>query len=251
MAAVPTLEAALKRDRAIVAAGLLGVIALAWAYVLAGAGMDVTALRPMAWTPVYGLLVILMWWIMMAAMMLPSAAPMILLFAAVNRKQRERGASHVPTGAFLLGYLLVWCGFSLVAAGVQWGLARLALLSPMMATTSVVVGGVLLLAAGLYQVTPLKQACLRKCRSPFAFVSRHWRPGTKGAVRMGVEHGAFCLGCCWVLMALLFYGGVMNPYWIIGIAIFVLIEKTFPAGRWLGSVAGVALILWGGALIVA
>jgi predicted metal-binding membrane protein len=227
------LESLLKRDRVIVVAGLVVVVALAWAYLLLGAGMDMSALRMTAlpaamepgpptspWTPAYGLLMLVMWWVMMIAMMVPSAAPMILLFAAVNRRQRSAGGTFVPTGIFLSGYLLAWGGFSLVAVALQWGLERAALL-------------------------------LRHCRSPLHFVTHGWRRGRWGAFRMGLEHGAFCLGCCWFLMGLLFYGGVMNLYWIAGVAVLVLLEKTVPAGRWLGLAIGVGLILWGGTVLVA
>jgi predicted metal-binding membrane protein len=187
---------------------------------------------------------------MMVAMMLPSAAPMILLYAAVNRKAHERGAPFVPTGVFAVGYLATWGVFSLLAVTLQWGLERTALLSSMMASTSLVLGGLLLIAAGAWQLTPLKHACLKHCRSPLHFLSHHWRKGRGGAFRMGVEHGAFCLGCCWFLMGLLFYGGVMNLYWIVGLAAYVLLEKTVPAGHWLGSAAGVGLIAWGGVLLI-
>ena len=112
-------------------------------------------------------------------------------------------------------------------------------------------GAGLLIAAGAYQLSPLKHACLRHCRSPLFFISHHWRPGNLGALRMGVEHGAFCTGCCWFLMALLFYGGIMNLYWIVGLAVFVLLEKTIPAGHWLGRITGALLIAWGGALVLA
>ena len=218
----------------------------------AGGGSDMmTVMAPMAWTPGYAVLMFFMWWIMMVAMMLPSASPMILLFARFNRTQRDKGAPYVPTGVFALGYLLVWAAFSQVAVTVQWGLERSGLLSSMMASTSVTLGAVLLIAAGVYQLTPLKYACLQHCRSPLFFISHHWRPGEWGALRMGLEHGAFCTGCCWFLMALLFYGGIMNLFWIIGLALFVLLEKVAPAGHWVGWVMGVGLIAWGGALLLA
>jgi predicted metal-binding membrane protein len=204
----------------------------------------------MAWTPGYAVLLFFMWWIMMMAMMLPSAAPMILLFAMINRKQREKGAPYVPTAIFATGYVLVWGAFSVVAVAAQWGLERSGLLSSMMASTSVMLGAGLLIAAGVYQLTPLKHACLRHCRSPIFFITHHWRSGELGALRMGVEHGAFCTGCCWFLMALLFYGGVMNLFWIVGLAVFVLLEKTIPAGHWLGRIVGALLIAWGGALVL-
>jgi predicted metal-binding membrane protein len=256
MADAAALESVLRRDRLFVAGGLSLVVALAAAWLLTGAGMDMrggvmAAMRPMAWSPGYALVVLAMWWVMMVAMMLPSAAPMILLFAAVNRRTEERGGPYVPTAAFMLGYLLVWGAFSVLATALQWALDRAALLSPMMAASSVVLGGAILIGAGLYQLTPLKHACLRHCRSPFGFVMSHWRPGARGAVHMGVVHGGFCLGCCWVLMGLLFYGGVMSPVWIIGITVYVLIEKTVPFGDRLGAVAGLALVAWGGLVIAA
>ncbi len=257
------LETLLKRDRVIVVAGLAVVVGLAWVYLLMGAGMGMTALQTTAlpagmgpgpamspWTPAYGLLMLVMWWVMMIAMMVPSAAPMILLFATVNRRQRAAGGSFVPTGIFLSGYLLAWGGFSLVAVALQWGLERATLLSTMMASTGAVLGAALLLAAGIYQLTPLKQACLRHCRSPLHFVTHGWRRGRWGALRMGLEHGAFCLGCCWFLMGLLFYGGVMNLYWIAGLAVLVLLEKTVPAGHWLAVAIGVGLMIWGGTVLV-
>ncbi len=267
------LEAALKKDRAVVLTGLAAVVVLAWAYILAGAGMgmsafDMTALSsatgapamadmamdaatPAAWSPGYALLMFFMWWIMMVAMMLPNAAPMVLLFAAVNRKQRERGHFNAPTGIFALGYIVVWGAFSLAAVALQWGLERTGLLSSMMTSTSILLGGAVLVAAGLWQLTPLKHACLRHCRSPLHVLSHNWRKGRVGALRMGLEHGAFCLGCCWFLMGLLFYGGVMNLYWIAGLAAYVLLEKVVPAGHWLGYATGAGLVVWGGVLLAA
>lgn len=206
-------------------------------------------MSPMPWTPGYAMLMFTMWWIMMIAMMLPSAAPMILLFATINRKQREQKRPYIPTGIFAAGYVVVWGAFSIVATGLLWGLEGYGLLSGMMASTSIVLGAVLLIAAGIWQLTPLKHACLKHCRSPIQFISQHWRKGAEGAFRMGIEHGAYCLGCCWFLMALLFYGGVMNLYWIVGLAVFVLLEKTIPAGHWFGSLAGVGLLGWGIALL--
>ena len=206
---------------------------------------DMGMMTPAAWTAGYVVLMFFMWWTMMVAMMLPSAAPMILLFATVNRKQRARADPFVPTSVFAGAYLVTWGGFSLVAVGLQWTLQRLTWLSPRAVSTSSILGGLLLLAAGLYQLTPIKQACLRHCRHPITFLASHWRRGTAGAVRMGLEHGAYCVGCCWFLMGLLFVGGAMNLYWIAGLALFVLLEKTVPAGHWLGYATGVALAGWG------
>jgi len=269
-----TLEAVVRRDRLVVVTALTVIIALSWAYLLAGAGMGMSAfemtrmsqlgmaggmseggmtgmamMAPAAWTPGYAVLMFFMWWIMMVAMMLPSAAPMILLFATVNRKQRETGRPYVATGIFAVGYLAAWAGFSLVGIFLQWGFERTGLISPMLVGTNVIFGGVLLLAAGIYQLTPIKHACLRQCRSPLAFLTTHWRRGPRGAIGMGLEHGAFCVGCCWFLMGLLFFGGVMNLYWIAGLALFVLFEKTVPAGHWLGYATGVALLLWGAGIL--
>ena len=263
------LEAVVRRDRLVVVTALTAVIALSWAYLLAGAGMGMSAfemtrmsqlgiaggmagmamMTPAVWTPGYAVLMFFMWWVMMVAMMLPSAAPMILLFATVNRKQRETGHPHVATSIFAVGYLAAWAGFSLVAVILQWGFERTGILSPMLVGTNVIFGGVLLLAAGVYQLTPIKHACLRHCRSPLAFLSTHWRRGARGALRMGLMHGAFCVGCCWFLMGLLFFGGVMNLYWIAGLALFVLFEKTVPAGHWLGYATGVALLVWGAGML--
>ena len=248
------LERALRRDRHVVVAGLAFIILAAWLFILTGAGMGApsSSAGPMmspTWTPGYFVLMLVMWWVMMVAMMLPSAAPMVLLFATVNRKSRERDRPYVPTGYFAAGYLAAWGGFSMVAILLQWGLEQLTLLSPTMRTTSLYLGATLLIAAGVYQLTPLKHACLRHCRSPLHFISHQWRQGTAGAFRMGLEHGLFCLGCCWVLMVLLFYGGVMNLWWIAGLALYVLIEKLFPLGARLGRYAGGLLILWGAAVL--
>jgi predicted metal-binding membrane protein len=175
---------------------------------------------------------------------------MILFFAAANRRWRSQGAPFVPTGVFAGGYLLAWGGFSLTATALQWWLESLGLLSSMeMMSTSTALGGALLIAAGVYQLTPLKHACLRRCRSPLEFVTTQWRSGYRGALRMGAVHGLYCLGCCWVLMGLLFYGGVMNPYWIIGLAALILLEKSAPAGHWLSHASGAGLMVWGIALL--
>jgi predicted metal-binding membrane protein len=277
MAVTTTLEALLRRDRVVVITALVTVIVVCWIYILVGAGMSMSAfeltamtstpagmasgetmdgrmgmaMTPVVWTPGYAVLMLGMWWIMMVAMMLPSAAPMVLLFAVVNRKQRQQGKPYVATGVFASGYVLAWGAFSLVAVGLQWGFERTGLLSAMMASTSVLLGAILLIAAGLYQLTPLKHACLRHCRSPLLSITHHWRPGAWGALRMGLEHGVFCTGCCWFLMGLLFYGGVMNLYWIIGLALFVLLEKTIPAGHWVGRISGALLIAWGGVVLMA
>jgi predicted metal-binding membrane protein len=201
-------------------------------------------MAPAIWTAGYAALMFAMWWVMMAAMMLPSAAPILLLFARLNRNARG-DRPYAPTGIFALGYLAAWGLFSAIATLLQWALESVGLLSPMMTTTSWRLGGAIVIAAGLWQITPLKNVCLRHCRSPLGFLMQGWRPGWGGAFRMGAEHGAFCLGCCWFLMGLLFFGGVMNLFWIAGLALYVLIEKTIPIGDWVGRFAGIGLAAWG------
>jgi predicted metal-binding membrane protein len=245
------VEAALRRDRIVVISALAAVVVLAWGYLLVGAGMGMHEMdgmlmpRHASWTPGYVAVVLLMWAVMMAAMMLPSVAPMILLFGTIARRGQRTGDSPADAGVFGLGYVAVWAAFSLVAVAVQFGLDQAALLSPMMSTTSRALAGGVLIGAGMYQWTPLKQACLRRCRSPLEFLVTEWREGRRGAFVMGLRHGGYCLGCCWVLMLLLFVGGIMNLAWIAGIAMFVLVEKLAPAGHWIGRAAGAALILWG------
>lgn len=255
--AADAIERVLRRDRAVVVAALAGTIFFAWAWLFLGAGMEMGSAghgagaitKPAAWGPGYAALMVVMWATMMVAMMLPSAAPMILLFAAVERRRAAQDGPFRRTTVFAAAYVFVWAAFSLAAAGAQWHLERTALLSPMMRTGSGILAGALFLAAGLYQLTPLKQACLRQCRSPLEFLARHWKPGYAGALAMGVRHGAFCVGCCWVAMALLFVGGVMNLLWIAALASFVLVEKCMPAGHVLGRGAGVVLIAWGAATL--
>ncbi len=251
-------ENVLRRDRVLVLSGLALITALSWAYVSSLAsemsntdmGAEMTMPRMQAWGATDFGLAFGMWAVMMVAMMMPSAAPMILMFAGVNRRRREQQVSYVPTGVFLLGYLVVWAAFGILATTAQWGLQAMSLLSPMMALTSPVMGGVLLVAAGVYQWTPLKHACLGKCRSPLGFVLNEWREGRWGAFLMGLKHGCYCTGCCWSLMALLFVAGVMNLLWVAAIAGFVLLEKAAPGGDRLGRVAGLMLAGWGAWMVV-
>ena len=227
-----------RRERAAILVALAGITALCWLYLVSMPLMAMGAA-----------VMFLMWWVMMIGMMLPSALPMTLTFATVNRRRRELGTPYVPTAVFVAGYVLAWGAFSLAATGLQWGLERAALLTPMMRTSSSLLGGLLFVAVGLYQLTPLKHACLRRCRSPLAFVLERWHDGTAGALRMGVEHGAYCLGCCALLMTLLFVGGVMNLLWVAAIAAWVLLEKVLPAGEALARGAGVAAMAFGAWLI--
>jgi predicted metal-binding membrane protein len=257
MNAAFALEGILKRDRLIILSGLVGLTVLAWGYMIyeahamtltgacccAGMKMSGPDLQPWSFSTLLPLF--LMWSEMMVAMMLPSAAPMILTFAMVNRKRREQQEPFVATGVFLTGYLLVWTAFSLLAAIGQWTLHGTALLSPMMVSTSSLLGGTLLVAAGVFQWTPFKMTCLRQCRSPLSFLVTDWREGRAGALMMGVKHGVYCTGCCWVLMALLFVAGVMNLGWVALIAAFVLLEKAAPRGMGIGKAAGLVLAGWG------
>jgi predicted metal-binding membrane protein len=249
MTETSALEKVLRHDRLIVAVGLAGAVALAWVYLAAGAGIDMSMagmpMEPMPWSAFYAVLVFTMWWVMMIAMMVPSAFPMVLLFTAIKRKQAASVSPSVEAWLFLSGYLLIWAGFSLVAALAQWGLERAGLLSMTVANTSATVGGIILLAVGLYQFTPVKSACLHYCQNPVLFLSRYWRPGAAGALRMGLQHGGYCLGCCWFLMVLLFVAGVMNLVWIAGIALYVACEKLLPLGQRLSRASGVALIVAG------
>jgi len=215
---------------------------------MTGQSMDsmmgaVTGLLP--WTATEFGLRLAMWAVMMVAMMVPTTAPMTLMYAAVARKAAAQHTPLAPTFVFVSGYLAMWTVFSLVATLAQYTLDRAALLSPMMVSSSAAFGAALLIAAGIYQFTPLKNACLRNCRTPAHFLSRYWRTGGLGAFRMGLRLGAVCVGCCWILMGLLFVGGVMNLLWIAATAIFVLLEKTIPFGDVAGRFAGAAMILVG------
>jgi len=244
-----------QRDRLLLASGLLLVVVAAWAYLLSGAGTMQEMggmLMPMSsatWGLSHTVVMALMWIVMMVAMMLPSAAPMILLFATIGRTRRSRGQDAVAGGFFALGYVAAWTGFSVAAVLLQFALERMALLSPMMETTSRALAGAILVAAGAYQWSGLKQSCLRHCRSPLEYILTRWREGRAGAIRMGLEHGAYCVGCCWMLMLLLFVGGLMNLAWIAALSAFVLVEKLAPAGHWVGRIAGVAVVLWGAAIL--
>ena len=261
--ATTAFEVLLRRDRAIIVGGLIIISALAWYYVMTGAGtgMSVSAMTriaispgafsgdasmPQQWTGDYWAMMAAMWWVMMIAMMAPSAAPMILLYARVTRYEQKSGRlaeGVVPTAAFAAGYLIAWLVFSVVATVLQFSLERAGLVhSMLMWSLNSWLSAGMLFAAGLYQMTPYKQTCLRHCRSPAHFLSSHWRPGQFGAIRMGIEHGAFCIGCCWALMALLFVGGIMNLLWIAGLAVLVLVEKVAPRGEWIARAAGLACI---------
>jgi predicted metal-binding membrane protein len=255
---VTILERVMRHDRLVVIAGLSLLILLSWSYLLLNADVGTDDMAGMAmsmglvpWTLERWAVMLLMWLVMMVAMMLPGAAPMILLYTRIARGHDPQNKPAVGTGFFTLGYIAIWSGYSVAAVALQFWLDHLALLSPMMKTTSITVAGSVLVMAGLYQWTPLKHACLKRCRSPLEFVLSHWRTGANGAFIMGIQHGLYCVGCCWVIMLLLFFGGVMNPYCIAGIAAFVLVEKLFPGGPWFSRVAGTLLMAWGVGVLMA
>lgn len=248
-----SLEATLRHDRWVVAASLVMIVALAWLYLWRDAqaishmsmpGMSMEGMsRPSGATALA--LTFAMWTVMMVGMMLPSAAPTILLYGALVRKNGERGNVLPAVWVFTSGYLVVWAGFSFVAAMLQGFLEHTGLLTPMMASASAGLSAALLIAAGIYQWLPLKEVCLRKCRNPIEFFATRWRAGASGAFRMGMEHGVYCVGCCWVLMLLLFVAGVMNLLWVAVLAGFVLAEKLLPAHKNTSRIASAALIVSG------
>jgi len=265
-----TLEAVLRRDRLVVAGALGLIAALAWGYVLWLAadmdmgGMDMTGFRMIPagigimapanapWNAIEFAFVFAMWAVMMIGMMTPSAAPMILMYARVGRQNRADGQPLAAAGWFAAGYVLVWIGFSLAATLVQWGIERTALLDSRMASASNVLGGIVLIAAGIYQWTSLKDVCLAQCQTPLQFLMRHggFRSDLAGCLLLGLRHGVYCVGCCWILMTLLFVGGVMNVLWIALLALLVLLEKLTPIGRWIARAVGVACVVAGAWMFV-
>lgn len=244
MIATP-VEVLARRDRIAVLAALGLVVAMSLV-LLQSANLALMALDPVAvgWLA-FPTLLFVMWWTMMLAMMLPSAAPAILMFAAMSRRVAGgRGASQFL--CFVAGYAAVWTAFSLAATAMHLLVAATDAMTAMMAVTGRALGGLLLIAAGLYQLTPLKFSCLSRCQAPLMYFARNWRPGAAGALRMGMGHGLYCLGCCAVLMAVLFYGGIMEPLWIGGLALYILIEKLLPARWGLARFTGLLLVAWGG-----
>ena len=262
----PPLEAVLLRDRFVVFAALGALALLSWAYIIHLAlqmnmgGMDMNGFRMAAttagmvmtpafepWTGTEFLFTVIMWVVMMIGMMTPSAAPIVLLYARVSRQAAADGKPFASTGWFFSGYLVAWIAFALVATDAQWLLDRLALLTPGMTTASTRLGSVVLIAAGIYQWTPLKDKCLVQCQSPLQFIqyAGGFRGDTVGSIRLGMSHGTYCVGCCWALMTLLFVGGVMNVLWIAVIAMLVLAEKVIPTGRLIPRVAGVLFAVAG------
>jgi len=265
---VTPIESLLRRDRLIVLAGLGAICLLSWYYLLSGAGtgMDSLAMTRWTlpsntapasgtgWTVQYAVLMLAMWWVMMVAMMLPSATPMILLYARVQRYNDKLAGitdAMVPIATFVAGYLAAWLVFSLLATGLQCLLQQWGLLHAMlMWSSNRTLSGLFLLGAGAYQFSSLKNTCLSHCRNPAAFLSRHWRSGRLGALSLGWLHGVYCVGCCWVLMLLLFVGGVMNLVWIAGLAVLVLLEKLLTAGQWLVRGSGFLMMAAGSWLLL-
>ncbi len=206
---------------------------------------------PGDWGFGYFILVFLMWWVMMVAMMLPSVASTVLLYATLLRQTSAAAQASITAVVFLAGYLLAWAGFSLAATGLQWALETAGYVSAkMMTLIKTVPGALVLILAGAFQFSSLKDACLSHCRSPAEFIARRRRSGVSGGLLMGLEHGLYCLGCCWVLMILLFVGGIMNLYWIVGLTAFVALEKLTPFGQAASRLAGAGLIVWGVLILV-
>jgi len=255
-----SVQVPMARQRRAVLVALLALSAVSWAVVLwqaatrqpAGAGMDggmtdgAAGLTMGMTAPVF----LAIWVVMMAAMMLPSAAPMILMFDAIQAGRSRQGRSTVPTWVFVGGYLAVWAAFGVVAFAVALLAGALSDASPDLAMIAPRIGGAVIVAAGVYQLTPLKRACLSKCRTPTQFVLTSWRDGLTGAFRMGIDHGAYCLGCCWLLFVILFPLGIMNVAAMAVVALLVLAEKTLPVGRRVSQLVGVALIAVGLAIVL-
>jgi predicted metal-binding membrane protein len=245
-----------RRDRVLISTCLALVFALAWAYLIyldrqmaasmaydsMMADMGMSMDRP--WTMTDVVFTFAMWVVMMAGMMAGSATPVLLLFAAARAKRPEPGL-RIAVLMFGLGYFIVWAGFSACAALAQWALHEAALLSPAMSASSPYLAGTILIAAGAYQLTPWKGACLTHCRSPLGFLMTHWRDGQLGALQMGLRHGMYCLGCCWALMCVLFVVGVMNLLWVALLTGLVLLEKIGPSGLMVGRAAGVVMVIAG------
>lgn len=249
----------LERERVVTVTGMVVMVLLAWVHLWQGAGMGMSALdmttlslfphlqpNPGGVMDADLWVVVSMWWVMMVAMMTPSAVPLVLLYQRVLRHHAPaNGASGGLSAGLLAGYLVAWLAFSVAAALLQQALGPAGLLSEMMLwSRSAGFSATVLFAAGLYQCSPLKQACLAQCRSPVGFLTRHWRPGWRGSWGLGLRHGAYCVGCCWALMALLFVGGVMNLVWIAALTLVVLVEKLSLAGARLGPWLGGMLMLW-------
>jgi predicted metal-binding membrane protein len=247
-------------ERPVVIGCLSALVALCWAYLLfrasrlggdtaAMAGMGMAPPPPAPYRAPELLLLFGIWMAMISALMLPATTPAVVLFARVSRLYHAVRRPYLSTALFVLGYLCAWTLFSGAATLVQWALHDAGALDHAMAVTNSTVAGLSLVAAGVYQWTPAKQVCLQHCRTPLAFILTGWRRGPWGAFRMGATHGRYCIGCCWLLMVLLFAAGVMNLFAVAGLALLVLAEKLLPAGAWTATLAGLALVAWGTLLL--
>jgi len=246
------MQAAYRRERRILGSCLAVVVILSWLYLLTMArdmsSMDMTGMTGMAMDNAPAMVLpellslYLMWIVMMVAMMLPSVTPMTLVFLSINQRRQVSGRATVPTWLFIAGYLITWVCFALAATMTQWALRATTLFSADMAIANSALSAAILIGAGLYQLSSLKYKCLDLCRSPLSFLMSRWREGHLGAVRMGIEHGVYCVGCCWLLMALLFVAGVMNLMWVFLITVFVILEKLLPNGLFVSRLGGGILI---------
>ncbi len=244
------------QDKRIVLSGLVLVTAIGWLYMFYMAWvMNNMHLIDMwmppqsgtrVWTTWDLFMLFFMWLTMMLAMMTPTATPMVMMFATVNRQKKLKRQPYTSTFIFLAGYLVAWALFSMLASAIQWPLHERGLLNPMMNSNSYLLSGTILILAGIYQWTPMKDACLYQCRTPLGFLMAAWKDGRFGAFRMGLHHGLFCVGCCWALMAVLFAVGVMNMLWVMLITVFVLLEKILPySPAFTRMITGTGLVVWG------
>ena len=236
-----------RRDQYIIVSSLAVLVMLAWIY-LVKLDMNMPDMSGMAmgmrdWSSTDFIMMLLMWVIMMIGMMVPSAMRTVMIYSRIASKAQTSGRSVAPTYIFVSGYVFIWSFFSVIATILQWLLERLALVSPMMVSTSTYLGAILLICAGVYQLTPLKDVCLKHCQSPIQFITNNFKKGGFGAFQLGLKHGAYCLGCCWALMGLLFIGGVMNLFWILVISLFVLSEKLLPAQIRTTRITGILMVL--------
>jgi predicted metal-binding membrane protein len=238
-----------QRDQLLVFVSLLALVGLAWTYLVVS-DINMLEMSDMnmgiaPWTAIDFIMMFLMWWIMMFGMMVPTVMRSVLIFMQITNRSAIRGRPVASSYWFVAGYMIIWTLFSGAITLLQWYLDQAALLSPMMISSSAYLGALLLLCAGLWQFSPLKDTCLRHCQSPIMYLARFYRAGVLNALKLGIRHGLYCLGCCWLIMCLLFVGGVMNLIWIAAITLFVLAEKLTPAGHWTSHLGGLAMVLSG------
>ena len=269
------VESLIQRDKVITIIAIAVLVGATLTYTVLGVGMNMSAIQmtpglgqsqmsmpnmsamknmaasPAVWTFNYSVLMFFMWWTMMIAMMLPSASPMILLYTALIRRTKKAKSIIRQVTSFICGYLLAWAAFSLFAAALQSQLELRDWMSPMMMeATNIYLAAGILIAAGVYQLTPLKTVCLEKCRQPASFLANYKNTWVNSPLRIGLVHGFYCVGCCWFLMGLLFFGGIMNLYWIVGLIIFVAIEKLHEKGIIIGKILGGGAIVSGIAFLI-